>query len=36
MLEAFANLFYDPWVFWGTPIVLAVGRELVLRLRRTR
>lgn len=23
MLETVSELFYDPWVFWGAPLVLA-------------
>jgi len=36
-LEAAANFFYDPYVYWGLPLVLAVLlevlREVVMRLR---
>ncbi len=24
MLETVSELFYDPWVFWGVPLVLAI------------
>lgn len=33
MLEWLSNLFYDPWVFWGAPLVLAVMLEVGWRLR---
>ena len=34
MLEALSELFYDPWVFWGVPLVLAVLMGLYQRRRR--
>lgn len=34
MLERLAAVFYDPAVFWGAPLVLAAGWEIVRRLRR--
>ncbi len=37
VLEAAARLFYDPYVFWGTPLLLAAALEIAARLRsRTR
>ncbi len=40
MLERLSDIFYDPWVFWGAPVVLAVLwaglRRLRGRLRRGR
>lgn len=30
-LEAVANFFYDPYVYWGLPLLLAVIREVALR-----
>jgi hypothetical protein len=24
LLERFSNFFYDPYVFWGVPILLAI------------
>ncbi len=35
MLEAIANAFYDPLVFWGTPLILALLAGAV-RCRRRR
>jgi cytochrome c-type biogenesis protein CcmH/NrfF len=34
MLEQLSNLFYDPWVFWGLPLVLAVVPVVLRRARR--
>ena len=38
MLERLADLFYDPWVFWGVPLILAVlwsgWRRIAGRRRR--
>jgi hypothetical protein len=28
MLEAISNIFYDPLVFWGAPLGLALLKEL--------
>ena len=33
MLEALSELFYDPWIFWGVPLVLAIGLAGVRWLR---
>ncbi|MEE8436450.1 MAG: hypothetical protein V3S64_16815 [bacterium] len=33
VLEAVANFFYDPYVFWGLPLLLAVVREAAMRPR---
>lgn len=27
MLETLSNLFYDPFVFWGVPLIFALARE---------
>ena len=31
VLEAAADFFYDPYVYWGLPLLLAVLREAMLR-----
>jgi len=31
--EALANLFYDPYVFWGVPLALAVAWTAIARWR---
>lgn len=31
LLEAVADFFYDPYVYWGLPLLLAVLREVALR-----
>lgn len=36
MLEALSDYFYDPLVFWGVPLVLALLREVLLWLRPHR
>jgi hypothetical protein len=36
MLERISNIFYDPWIFWGAPLVLAFALEGWRRLRRHR
>ncbi len=33
MLEAVADFFYDPYVYWGLPLLLAVFREAAMRPR---
>ncbi len=33
MLEQFANYFYDPFIFWGAPLVLVA---LIAAVRRVR
>lgn len=33
VLEAAVEFFYDPYVYWGLPLVLAVLLEGVTRLR---
>ena len=33
VLEAVADVFYDPFVYWGLPLLLAVFREVALRPR---
>ncbi len=33
MLETVSELFYDPWVFWGVPLLLAVLGGLFQRRR---
>lgn len=27
MLDAISNVFYDPWTFWGIPLVFALAWE---------
>ena len=38
MLEAISDVFYDPLVFWGAPLALAllmeIGRSLRAQIRR--
>lgn len=34
MLEILSNAFYDPYVFWGVPLVAALIREALARLAR--
>ena len=36
MLEALANLFYDPYVYWGLPLLIALGLQIAGRLRAHR
>lgn len=36
MLEHIVQLFYVPWIFWGLPLLIAVGLELGKRLRGHR
>ncbi len=36
VLEAAADLFYDPYVYWGAPILLALVVEVTARLRAGR
>lgn len=36
MLEEIVQLFYIPWVFWGVPLLIAIGIELAKRLRGHR
>jgi hypothetical protein len=36
MLEQVSNVFYDPAVFWGVPLVLAFLHEGYRRLRARR
>ena len=36
MLEAVANLFYNPYVYWGVPLLIALGLQLAGRLRAYR
>ena len=36
MLETISNYFYDPVIFWGAPLILAVLIELASGLRKTR
>lgn len=36
LLEQIAGLFYDPAIFWGAPLVLAVLYEICGRLARKR
>lgn len=33
MLEALSDVFYDPAVFWGTPLILAALLEAIRRAR---
>lgn len=33
MLERIVQLFYEPWIFWGLPLLIALGIELGKRLR---
>jgi hypothetical protein len=33
MLELLSDLFYDPLVFWGTPMVLAMLQAGIRRVR---
>ncbi len=33
MLETLANLFYDPYVYWGLPLLIALGLQIAGRLR---
>ena len=33
MLEAAAELFYDPYIYWGLPLLWAVTLEVASRLR---
>ena len=33
MLEALANLFYEPYVYWGVPLLIALGLQVAGRLR---
>ena len=33
VLEAAADFFYDPYVYWGLPLLLAVFLEVATRLR---
>lgn len=32
MLETLSNWFYDPYVFWGVPVVIALIREALTTL----
>jgi MYXO-CTERM domain-containing protein len=34
MLEWLSDLFYDPWIFWGAPLILAAVLERLRRRRR--
>ena len=34
VLEAAADLLYDPYVYWGLPLLLAVLLEIANRLRK--
>lgn len=36
MLERLSDIFYDPWVFWGVPLLLAVVLEGWRRRRRAK
>ena len=36
MLDAVANLFYDPYVYWGLPLLIALGLQVAGRLRARR
>jgi hypothetical protein len=36
VLEALANLFYDPYVFWGVPLAMAIAWAGVQRWRGRR
>ena len=40
MLDSLSAVFYDPWVFWGVPLALALAwtglRHVGNRLRRLR
>jgi hypothetical protein len=36
MLEQVSNVFYDPEVFWGVPLVVAILHEVYRRLRARR
>jgi hypothetical protein len=27
MLDAISDVFYDPWIFWGVPLVVALAWE---------
>lgn len=36
MLETLAGWFYDPWVFWGVPLLLAVVHAALARDRYHR
>lgn len=36
MLEALANLFYDPYVYWGVPLLIALGLQVAGCLRARR
>ncbi|MCH8077145.1 MAG: hypothetical protein IIC64_15165 [SAR324 cluster bacterium] len=33
VLEAVADFFYDPYAYWGLPLLLAVLREVISRPR---
>jgi len=34
MLEDLSEWFYNPWVFWGVPLLIAVVLELIHGWRR--
>jgi hypothetical protein len=36
MLVYISNFFYDPWIFWGVPLILALVWEGCRRLKETR
>jgi len=33
MLEDLLELFYNPWVFWGVPLLIALALEIIARWR---
>lgn len=35
MLEWLSDLFYDPWIFWGIPLIPAMLLEGLRRWRRS-
>ena len=33
MFEYLAELFYNPWIFWGVPVIIALVLEVIERWR---